>query len=634
MNDANLAAARRWTGRYLVASTAIFLVSGLLGAMLRASLADIGRVSDTMYYAAMTVHGLGAFLGWAGFAVMGLGIWILAKLGFEIRPFGLWMVKATFWLFVVGVVGIVITTLGMSFGGSWVFLYPLPFESAGEWSDLAAGLFSASVLLVGLGIVTWCLAILHTVIGPGLHAVKSRSLFNRLGLALGFGYLWPRKFATNPTPVPYAVIPLTVIAIDMIIATLPLAVLLVEMIVQSAIPSLTVDPLLAKNVLWWFGHPVVYLLLFPAVAVYYYLIPKYAGRALVAGNVIAVAWTIAVIANVLVWAHHVYLDYPEHTHQGLINTFMQPMTFALVIPSALSLYSLGMTVLRSNFRWTGASTALFLGMVSWLLAGLSGIVNATIAADVIVHNTMWVVGHFHHMALLNIGLVIFGAIYHFIPELTGKKLWSDDLAKWHIWLTFLAGTVNSAYWMIDGLRGSPRRFAVSFQEYELFNQLAVVMVVVLALAQVLFVINMVQTLGGKAGLEAETPTLAAEMPRRTPRVGPSVNVGLGLATALTTVLVSGLIVVMRGGQDSAKAASPADAGAQIFATAGCQGCHTLAKAGASGTVGPNLDQLKPTADIVKNIVTNGRGNMPAFAGQLTPEQIDQLATYVATSAGP
>ena len=61
-------------------------------------------------------------------------------------------------------------------------------------------------------------------------------------------------------------IPLTVIAIDMIIATLPLAVLLVEMIVQSFTPSVTVDPLLAKNVLWWFGHPVVYLLLFPAVA--------------------------------------------------------------------------------------------------------------------------------------------------------------------------------------------------------------------------------------------------------------------------------------------------------------------------------------------------------------------------------
>jgi cytochrome c oxidase subunit 1 len=628
-------AARTWTLRYVVASTAIFLVAGLLGAALRNSLADVGRLGDNTYYAIMTAHGLGAFLGWAGFAVMGFAVWVLAKVGFEPRGFGLFMVKATFWLFVVGVLGVVISTLGLSFAGSWVFLYPLPFNSAAQWSDFATGFFSASVLLVGLGIVTWCLGILHIVTGPALHAVRT-SIGNRLGLAMGFGYLWPRKFATNPKPVPYAVIPLTVIGIDMIIATLPLAVLLVEMIIQSASPGVSVDPLLAKNVLWWFGHPVVYLLLFPAVAVYYYLVPKYAGRPLVAGNIIAVAWTIAAIANVLVWAHHLYLDYPHSTEQGLINTLMQPMTFALVIPSALSLYSLAFTMLRSNFRWTGASLALFLGMLSWLLAGLSGIVNATIAADVIVHNTMWVVGHFHDMALLNIGLLIFAAVYHFIPELTGKRLWSDNLAKWHIWLTFLAGSLNSAYWMIDGLRGSPRRFAVPFEEYDLLNKLAVVAVAGLALAQILFVINMVQTLRGLGGRTNLTEDLEPA-PRKAPRRGASVNVGLSLATGTAFVLVSALIVVMNLSEPkplAATPATPADPGAAVFTKAGCGGCHTLAAAGSTGTVGPNLDQLKPTKDRVTTIVTQGRGNMPAFSGQLTPEEINQVATYVSKSAGP
>ena len=118
-------------------------------------------------------------------------------------------------------------------------------------------------------------------------------------------------------------------------------------------------------------------------------------------------------------------------------------------------------------------------------------------------------------------------------------------------------------------------------------------------------------------------------------MGPSVNVGLGLATGLGVILISGLIVVMHGGHDTASAAAnPANAGAAVFATAGCAGCHTLAKAGASGTVGPNLDQLKPTADLVKAIVSQGRGAMPSFTGQLTPEQIDQVSAYVATAAGP
>ncbi len=86
---------------------------------------------------------------------------------------------------------------------------------------------------------------------------------------------------------------------------------------------------------------------------------------------------------------------------------MEPLTFALTLVSALSLYSLFMTIFRSRWTWNAASTALFLGLVSWLLAGLSGVVNATIAWDAFVHNTLWVVGHFHHMALLNIGIVAF-----------------------------------------------------------------------------------------------------------------------------------------------------------------------------------------------------------------------------------
>ena len=173
-----------------------------------------------------------------------------------------------------------------------------------------------------------------------LHSVSS-SIGKRLGLSFGWGFLMPRTFATNPKPVPYPVIPLAVIGLDMIIATLPLAGLLIWQILQSMDIVGPANVLLAKNILWWFGHPVVYLLLFPAVAVYYWLIPRYAGRDLVAGHVIAVAWTVAVIANVFVWAHHLYLDYPSGTPQAQINTAMQPITFALVLPSALSLYSLG-----------------------------------------------------------------------------------------------------------------------------------------------------------------------------------------------------------------------------------------------------------------------------------------------------
>jgi cytochrome c oxidase subunit I len=634
------AVAKSLTLWYVLASTVIFLVAGLLGAALRQSQADIVRLDDNVFYAVMTAHGLGAFVGWAAFAVMGFAWWVLNEVGFPIGRLAARLARAVWWLMVVGVGGVVVTTLFFGFAGSWVFLYPLPFNSAGQWGDWVTALFSFSVLLVGLAIIVWCVAIIVAVTGPGLGSHRSGP--NRLGAAMGLGILWPKRFP-SARPVPYPVIPLTVIAIDMIIATLPLAVLLVEMIIESFWSSVSVDPLLAKNVLWWFGHPVVYLLLFPAVAIYYLLVPKFARRPLVAGNIIAVGWTIAVIANVTVWAHHLYLDYPNGI-QAAINTGMEPLTFALTIVSALSLYSLGMTIFRSRWTWNAASTGLFLGLVSWLLAGLSGVVNATIAWDSFVHNTLWIVGHFHHMALLNIGIVIFAAMYAFLPDLLGRPLYSDRMGMWHIFLTFFAATAISVLWIIQGLDGAPRRFSVLPGEYDQMTDASIPLVVLLALAQLLLVWNLVQTLRGKTSAATQRRILGVAKPRYT-----SASLQ-GFAMVVTILALFGLAAAgwAIGGinQDEAQASflppepTPAAgggaadaAGLQVFVASGCAACHVLEAASATGGVGPNLDEMQPSKEVVVETVTNGKGAMPAFGAQLTPEQIDAVAAFVSSSAG-
>jgi mono/diheme cytochrome c family protein len=85
-------------------------------------------------------------------------------------------------------------------------------------------------------------------------------------------------------------------------------------------------------------------------------------------------------------------------------------------------------------------------------------------------------------------------------------------------------------------------------------------------------------------------------------------------------------------QSAAPASAASNPGAVVFKSAGCGFCHTLAAAGSHGTLGPNLDRLRPTAAAVRAQVTNGGGNMPAFAGRLTPAQIRAVAAYVADSA--
>ncbi len=139
----------------------------------------------------------------------------------------------------------------------------------------------------------------------------------------------------------------------MIIATTPLAVLLVEMVAQSIWPGLTVNPVLAKSMLWWFGHPVVYLLLFPAVS---RLLPPDArgtrsGRSSPA-TIVGIAWLIGVVRERDDRRAPHVPRLPEHVPADR-QPGMQPLTYAIVtIPSALSLYSLGFTIYRSDFQWT------------------------------------------------------------------------------------------------------------------------------------------------------------------------------------------------------------------------------------------------------------------------------------------
>jgi mono/diheme cytochrome c family protein len=103
--------------------------------------------------------------------------------------------------------------------------------------------------------------------------------------------------------------------------------------------------------------------------------------------------------------------------------------------------------------------------------------------------------------------------------------------------------------------------------------------------------------------------------------------GTGTTTTPTPETVIGKVA------QPPQAKGNAAAGKQVFATAGCESCHTLKDAGATGTVGPNLDEAMPPADLVVDRVTNGKGVMPSFSGQLSAKQIADVAAYVSSVAG-
>ena len=252
-----------------------------------------------------------------------------------------------------------------------------------------------------------------------------------------------------------------------------------------------------------------------------------------------------------------------------------------------------------------------------------------------MHNTLWIVGHFHQMAIVNIGFVVFAAIYWLLPNVYGKPLWSDSLGKWHIWLTFVGVNVNSAFWLWQGLNGAPRRFAELPSGYEASTRAALPFVAMIAVAQVIFVVNMVQTLRGAepraARVKGDGLLVAAE--------------GLIMIIAIFMALGAGAAGFFLGratADGGSTAPAPAatttraaeQPGKAIFASAGCGGCHTLRDAGSGGTVGPNLDEARPSEALAIDRVSNGMGAMPAFKGRLTDAQIRAVATYVASAPAP
>ena len=116
----------------------------------------------------------------------------------------------------------------------------------------------------------------------------------------------------------------------------------------------------------------------------------------------------------------------------------------------------------------------------------------------------------------------------------------------------------------------------------------------------------------------------------------AVVTALAAAFAVVVLLAGPELIGAKKETPPAAAGEPAGApsGETVFADAGCEGCHTLAAAGATGSVGPNLDELQPSAEDVAAIVRSGAGAMPSFEGELSAEEIEAVAEYVASSAGP
>jgi cytochrome c oxidase subunit I len=234
-----------------------------------------------------------------------------------------------------------------------------------------------------------------------------------------------------------------------------------------------VDPLLARTLFWFTGHPIVYFWLLPAYISWYALLPKQAGGELVSDSLARLAFLLFLLFSTPVGFHHQFTDPGIPAAWKMIHSLL---TMFVGIPSLLTAFTVGASLELAGKRrggegalgwvdklpWRDASfVAQILAMISFIFGGAGGIVNASFNLNMLVHNTAWVPGHFHITVGTAVTQTFFGMTFWLVPHLTRKPLFSNRLALWTSWLWFVGMMVFALGMHWQGVLGVPRRAHLS-----------------------------------------------------------------------------------------------------------------------------------------------------------------------------
>ena len=249
------------------------------------------------------------------------------------------------------------------------------------------------------------------------------------------------------------------------------------------------SPILFQHLFWFLGHPEVYIVLLPALGITSEVIatnarkPIFGYRAMI-GSILAIGFL-----SFIVWGHHMFLT-GMNPFLGSVFVFT---TLLIAIPSAVKVFNYLTTLWRGNLVMSPAM--LFsIGLVATFIAGgLTGIILADSALDINIHDTYFVVAHFHIVMGMSAIFGMFAGIYHWFPKMYGKMM-NTKLGYAHFWLTFVTAFGVFFPMHFIGLAGAPRRY-YSYTEFPMFNGvvdlnvLVTIFAILGALAQVLFLYN-------------------------------------------------------------------------------------------------------------------------------------------------
>lgn len=421
----------------------VFLLMMFFGVVMLLGQGQLLDLNPGMFYKIMTVHGTG-MIGASALASACI-LWYFLK---QYVSLNLLAFRLNLLCFLVGVTMVLVAIFVFDFAAAWTFLYPLPAISGGMWDKTGAFLYLGGMLLIGTGFLILFLEVARAVIKK----------YGSLSVTLGWPQILGRQTGFGPPP---TVVASTMVCIVDIVALITGAALLLMSIINVYVPSFTIDPLLAKNLTFAFGHVFANSIIYMGVIVVYELLPRYTGRPWKSNKVFLIAWNMSTFFTLIAYPHHLLLDF---VMPKWVIVLGQVISYLNGIPVlVVTAFGALMIIYRSGIKWDVASSFCYLSMFGWVIGVGPAIIDATIVINHVMHNTKWVPGHFHMYMGLGACAMILGFMY-FLTKAEGGRVDSklDYLILGLYTITFLG---LSSSFLFSGSNSAPRRWAEHLPEW-------------------------------------------------------------------------------------------------------------------------------------------------------------------------